>query len=53
MIKNSEHPLTFTMGHVRSHTKFRPDRFSRFDVFWIRTDKHTPKQTRKLYIYYC
>ena len=25
------------LGHVRSHTKFGPNRFSRFDVYWIQT----------------
>ena len=24
-------------GHVKSPTKFRPDRFSRFDVYWIQS----------------
>ena len=28
-----------------SYTKFWPDRFSRFDVYWIQTNKQTPKQT--------
>ena len=28
-----------------SHKKFGPDRFSRFDVYWIQTNKQTPKQT--------
>ena len=28
-----------------SHKKFGPDRFSRFDVFWIQTDRQTNKQT--------
>ena len=36
---------------MMSLKKCWPDRFSRFDVFWIRTPKHTPKQTSKLYIY--
>ena len=27
---------------ARSHTKFGPDRFSRFDVYWIQ--KHTPRR---------
>ena len=26
-----------------SHTKFGPDRFSRFDVYWIQTDRQTDK----------
>ena len=29
--------------------KFKPDRFSRFDVYWIQTDRQTPKQARKVY----
>ena len=28
-----------------SHKKFGPDRFSRFDVYWIQTDTQTNKQT--------
>ena len=35
--------LTFhnpSLGHVMSHTKFRPDWFSRFDVYWKQTAKH-------------
>ena len=27
--------------------KFGPDRFSRFDVYWIQTDRHTDRQTDK------
>ena len=30
-----------------SHKKFGPDRFSRFDVYWIQTNKQTPKQTNR------
>ena len=30
-----------------SHKKFGPDRFSRFDVYWIQTDRKTNKQTNK------
>ena len=30
-----------------SHKKFGPDRFSRFDVYWIQTNRQTPKQTDK------
>ena len=30
-----------------SHKKFGPDRFSRFDVYWIQTDRQTDKQTNK------
>ena len=28
-----------------SHKKFGPDRFSRFDVYWIQTNRQTDKQT--------
>ena len=28
---------------MRSHTKFGPDRFSRFDVYPLQTNKQTPK----------
>ena len=28
-----------------SHKKFGPDRFSRFDVYWIQRNKQTNKQT--------
>ena len=34
-----------------SHKKFGPDRFSRFDVYWIQTNKQTPKQTDKPNLY--
>jgi len=27
-------------GHVRSHKKFGPDRFSRFNVYLIQTNRH-------------
>ena len=38
-----------------SHKKFGPDRFSRFDVYWIQTDRQTNKQTRRQakFIYRC
>ena len=29
------------------HKKFGPDRFSRFDVYWIQTNKQSKKQTNK------
>ena len=32
---------------MRSHKKFGPDRFSRFDVYWIQTNKQTNKQTNR------
>jgi len=37
-----------------SHKKIGPDRFSRFEVYWIQTnrqtDKQTPRQTSQIYI---
>ena len=36
-----------------SHKKFGPDRFSRFDVYWIKMDKQTnqqiPRQAKYIY----
>ena len=32
---------------MRSHTKDGPDRFNRFDVYWIQTNTQTPGQTDK------
>jgi len=29
------------------HKKFGPDRISRFDVYWIQTDRQTDKQTNR------
>ena len=34
-----------------SHKKFGPDRFSRFDVYWIQTDRQTNKETDKPNLY--
>ena len=34
-----------SLGHVRSYTIFGPDRISRFDVFWMQTEKQTDRQT--------
>ena len=34
-----------------SHKKFGPDRFSRFDVYWIQTNRHPNKQTEKPNLY--
>ena len=36
-----------------SHNKYGPDRFSRFDVYWIQTNKETDRQTHRQakYIY--
>ena len=33
------------LGRSEVHTKFGPDRFSRFDVYWIQTDRQTDKQS--------
>ena len=35
--------INLPWGHVMSHKKFGPDRFSRFDVYWIQTNKQTDK----------
>ena len=32
-----------------SHKKIGPDRFSRFDVYWIQTDKQTNRQAKFIY----
>ena len=34
-----------------SHKKFGTDRFSRFDVYWIQTNKQTNRQTDKPNLY--
>ena len=36
-----------SLGTFEVHTKFGPDRFSRFDVYWIQTDRHPDRQTDK------
>jgi len=41
--------INLTCGHVMSHKKFGPDRFSRFDVYWIQTDKQTDSQAKFIY----
>jgi len=35
--------INLTCGHVMSHKKFGYDRFSRFDVYWIQTNRHPDK----------
>ena len=35
--------------HVRFHTKFGPDWFSRFDVNWIQTNRHPCRQAKFIY----
>ena len=37
-------------GHVRSNTKFGPDRFSCLFVCWIQTNKQTPRQAKYIYV---
>jgi len=39
--------INLPCGHVMSHKKFGPDRFSRFDVYWIQTNRQTDRQTDK------
>ena len=34
-----------------SHKTFGPDRFSRFDVYWIQTNKQTDRQAKFIYRY--
>ena len=36
---------------MRFHTKFGPDRFSRFDVYWIQSNKQTNRHPDKLNLY--
>ena len=43
--------LNLSSGHVRSHKKFGPNRFSRFDVYWIQTNRQPNKQTNKPNLY--
>ena len=46
--------IDLSWGHVRSEKKFGPDRFGRFDVYWIQTNKHPDrhaKYTFRFYIY--
>jgi len=31
--------INLSCGHVMSHKKFGPDRFSRFYVYWIQTNR--------------
>ena len=37
----------FKFSNARSHKKFGPDRFSRFNVYWIQTDRQTNKHPDK------
>ena len=43
--------INLPLDHMMSHKKFGPDRFSRFDVYWIQTDKQTDRQTDKPNLY--
>ena len=45
--------INLPLGHARSHKKFGPDRFSRFDVYWIQlqTNIQTPKPNLYIDIY--
>ena len=49
--------INLPCGHVMSHKKFGPDRFSRFDVYWIQTNKktnrHPDRQAKFIYRYQC
>ena len=41
-------------GHLRLHTKFGPDRFSRFDVYLIQTtNRQIDRQAKFIYRYIC
>ena len=40
--------INLSWGHASSHKKFCPDRFSRFDIYWIQTDRQTDKQNLKI-----
>ena len=37
--------IIMILGRSEVHTKFGPDLFSRFDVYWIQTDRQTDKQS--------
>ena len=36
-------------GHVMSYTKLGPDRFSRYDVYWIQANRQTDRQAKFIY----
>ena len=44
LIKKLDHNSGLQAKNGNVDTKFGPDRFSRFDVYWIQTDKETHKQ---------
>ena len=41
--------INLPWGPLRPHTKFGPDRLSRFDVYWIQTNKQTDRQAKFIY----
>ena len=43
--------ISLPWGHVMPHPKFGPDQFSRFDVYWIQTNRQTPGQAKVIYRY--
>ena len=43
--------INLLWGPVRSHTQFGPDRFTRFDGYWIQTNRQPNKQTNKPNLY--
>ena len=40
--------INLSWGQARCHNKFAPDRFSRFDIYWIQTDRQTDKLNLKI-----
>ena len=41
--------INLPWGQARSYKKLGPDRFSRFDVYWIQTNKQTDRQAKFIY----
>ena len=41
--------INLPWGHERCHKKCGPDRFSRVDVYWIQTNRQTPRQAKFIY----
>ena len=41
----------YNLPWVSSNMKFGPDRFSRFNVYWIQIDKQTDRQAMHIYRY--
>ena len=44
--------INLPCSHVRSHKKFGPDWFSRFDVYWIQTNRQTDRQAKFIWFLY-